>query len=427
MSHSHSEHAHTVRLINGVPSAQPSGSTITYTTDGDAVMPPAKRFKADIITEVTTNNGVQFPVAIKVDQILPYTSGGDIDLSGDQTDTKLFFPDHFEVDGNPFQWDVPPAATIVMDTESSQIVKRKTLDSTNVISNQISASDLINTISLLVFPLDVASPTPTYMLSRTSTDPVQNKTFDGTNVFPTTVVTKGGTNQTTYAVGDILYSSATNTLSKLGGNTSATKKFLTQTGNGSISAAPGWNTATSSDVGLGNVENTAVSTWAGSTNITTLGTIATGVFPQKAYAKMTSTSTFTQVVDDTNTTITWDNEIAQVQGNGSDKLWVTGANTRFTNNTSITQTYSANFGVNAPGLLYLKLRYAVDGIWSTTDYVPNSMVWQEGGFQQASFVFTLNAGSYVVFGYNRPELRPNANANVDQTVSAGSYLTITQI
>ncbi len=32
------------------------------------------------------------------------------------------------------------------------------------------------------------------------------------------------------------------------------------------------------NIGLGNVENTALSTWAGSTNLTTLGTIATGVF-----------------------------------------------------------------------------------------------------------------------------------------------------
>jgi hypothetical protein len=35
---------------------------------------------------------------------------------------------------------------------------------------------------------------------------------------------------------------------------------------------------TASDIGLGSVENTALSTWAGSTNITTLGTIATGVW-----------------------------------------------------------------------------------------------------------------------------------------------------
>ena len=35
---------------------------------------------------------------------------------------------------------------------------------------------------------------------------------------------------------------------------------------------------TASDVGLGSVENTALSTWAGTTNITILGTIATGVW-----------------------------------------------------------------------------------------------------------------------------------------------------
>jgi hypothetical protein len=35
---------------------------------------------------------------------------------------------------------------------------------------------------------------------------------------------------------------------------------------------------TAADIGLGNVENTALSTWAGSTNITTLGTIATGTW-----------------------------------------------------------------------------------------------------------------------------------------------------
>jgi hypothetical protein len=75
-----------------------------------------------------------------------------------------------------------------------------------------------------------------------------------------------------------LYSSAANTLSKLGGNTTATKKFLSQTGNGTVSAAPSWTTLTNSDVGLGNVENTALSTWLGSTNLTTLGTIGTGTW-----------------------------------------------------------------------------------------------------------------------------------------------------
>jgi trimeric autotransporter adhesin len=62
----------------------------------------------------------------------------------------------------------------------------------------------------------------------------------------------GGTGQTSYATGDTLYASATNTLSKLTGNTTATKKFLTQTGTGSASAAPAWGTVSAGDIsGLG--------------------------------------------------------------------------------------------------------------------------------------------------------------------------------
>lgn len=63
--------------------------------------------------------------------------------------------------------------------------------------------------------------------------------------------THGGTNQTTYATGDTLYASASNTLSKLSGNTTTTKKFLTQTGDGVNSAAPAWGTIATSDVPSG--------------------------------------------------------------------------------------------------------------------------------------------------------------------------------
>jgi hypothetical protein len=60
--------------------------------------------------------------------------------------------------------------------------------------------------------------------------------------------THGGTNQTSYTLGDVLYASASNTLSKLAGNTTTTKKFFTQTGNGTVSAAPGWNTIVAGDL-----------------------------------------------------------------------------------------------------------------------------------------------------------------------------------
>lgn len=69
-------------------------------------------------------------------------------------------------------------------------------------------------------------------------------TWNATSIGPTF----GGTGISAYATGDILYSSATNTLSKLSGNTSATKKFLNQTGTGSVSAAPSWDALVESDL-----------------------------------------------------------------------------------------------------------------------------------------------------------------------------------
>jgi hypothetical protein len=60
--------------------------------------------------------------------------------------------------------------------------------------------------------------------------------------------TAGGTAQTTYAKGDLLYSSATDTLAKLTGNITTTKKLLTQTGDGAASAAPGWGVLVAADI-----------------------------------------------------------------------------------------------------------------------------------------------------------------------------------
>ncbi len=98
------------------------------------------------------------------------------------------------------------------------------------------------------------------------------------NIAETINVTKGGTGLNSCLLGDILYGSAANTLSKLTGNTTTTRKYLSMLGDGVNAAAPTWYEITKTTVGLGNVENTALSTWAGSTNIVTLGTIGTGTW-----------------------------------------------------------------------------------------------------------------------------------------------------
>lgn len=68
--------------------------------------------------------------------------------------------------------------------------------------------------------------------------------------------TNGGTGQTGYTLGDTLYSSATDTLTKLAGNTSTTKQYLSQTGTGSASAAPSWATISAADIGTGTLPAT---------------------------------------------------------------------------------------------------------------------------------------------------------------------------
>ena len=60
--------------------------------------------------------------------------------------------------------------------------------------------------------------------------------------------TNGGTGNTSYTTGDTLYASAANTLAKLAGNTTTTRKFLGQTGTGAVSAAPVWEQPAASDI-----------------------------------------------------------------------------------------------------------------------------------------------------------------------------------
>lgn len=75
-------------------------------------------------------------------------------------------------------------------------------------------------------------------------------------------VTNGGNGLNTATLGDLRYGSGTNTIATLAGNTTTTNKFLTQTGTGTVSAAPAWNTIASGDVppiNLGSTANGGVS------------------------------------------------------------------------------------------------------------------------------------------------------------------------
>ena len=94
-------------------------------------------------------------------------------------------------------------------------------------------------------------------------------TWNGSVIGPTF----GGTGISTYTIGDTLYASATNVLSKLPGNITTGKMFLSQTGSGSVSAAPVWSAMAGSDItgaALTEVDDTNVTVTLGGTPATAL-------------------------------------------------------------------------------------------------------------------------------------------------------------
>jgi hypothetical protein len=75
----------------------------------------------------------------------------------------------------------------------------------------------------------------------------------GMNVQPVVLVDQNGNYVTTAGsvmttLGDMIYENATPAPARLAGNATATKKFLTQTGTGAISAAPGWGVIAAGDL-----------------------------------------------------------------------------------------------------------------------------------------------------------------------------------
>lgn len=93
-------------------------------------------------------------------------------------------------------------------------------------------------------------------------------------------VARGGTGKSSWTQYGIVYASATDTLSQIALPTwtASTTYWLKCVTDSSKVPTYSLSTIGKADVGLGNVENTALSTWAGSTNITKLGTVTTGTW-----------------------------------------------------------------------------------------------------------------------------------------------------
>jgi len=145
-----------------------------------------------------------------------------------------------------------------------------------------SAPAALDTLNELAAALgNDASFSTTVTNSIATKAPIASPTFTGTvSGITKTMVGLGNVDNTTDALKPISTATQTALDAKLASATAASTyaPIASPTFTGTVSGI------TKTMVGLGNVENTALSTWAGSSSITTLGTIATGIWSGTAIA-----------------------------------------------------------------------------------------------------------------------------------------------
>ena len=226
--------------------------------------------------------------------------------------------------------------------------------------------------------------------------------------------TNGGTGLSAYTLGDTLYSSAANTLLNLAGNTTTTKKFLTQTGTGAASAAPAWGTISGSDVS-GNIAGSAGSV----ANALTLGTYLTGT-------SFNGSAAVTATVDATSANTASKVVARDVSGNfsaGTITATLSGAAT------------SATTATNLAGGANLQIPYqtasgttsfitAASGTNYVLNYTGSAFSWVAGTISGVALGSNLNA---LTLGTYLTGTSYNGSATVTAAVDATSANTASKV
>lgn len=197
--------------------------------------------------------------------------------------------------------------------------------------------------------------------------------------------TNGGTGLSTYTLGDTVYSSAANTLSKLAGNTTTTKKFLIQTGTGSVSAAPEWGTVSGSDVS-GNISGSAGSV----ANALTLGTYLTGT-------SFNGSSAVTATVDATSA-----NTASKVVARDSNGDFSAGTITATLSGAATSATTATNLAGGAANQIAYQTGSGATGFATAPSSSNTYFYWNGSAFAWGAVtsgtVTSITAGTYLTGG-----------------------------
>jgi hypothetical protein len=198
--------------------------------------------------------------------------------SGSLTVLVIGGADNFTANGGGITLKGETDKTIIWDNTNSNwtssehwnIASGKTfkINNTTVLSStQVLGKTIGGTSTGDIVDLGTSQTLTNKTLSTGCTFPTLNQDTSGNAGSANKATNLVGGNNTTL-LGSMPYQSAVDTTTLLGPNTTTTKKFLRQTGNGTNGAAPAWDTVTATDVGLGSVTNESKATMFSSPTFT---------------------------------------------------------------------------------------------------------------------------------------------------------------
>jgi len=287
--------------------------------------------------------------------VLTSSGGGGVG-TGTVTSVALTLPNIFSVTGSPITESGTLAASLATQTANRVWAGPTTGSAAAPTFRALVAADIPD-LSGTYQPL--SDNLNTLSAGLGSALGPQLVTWDGTNYAKLNSALGtglGGTGISSYGIGDMLYINPAGSMAKLAGNSTTTKKFLTQTGNGSWALDPAWGTIQAADIPTLNQNTTGTaaglsvplaisSGGTGSTDASNartalgLGSLATqnGTFSGSSSGINTG---------DQNITLTGD-----VTGSGSSSFAATLANTSVVAGTYGTATAGVAVTVDAKGRL----------------------------------------------------------------------------